>query len=260
MKKSKIWVEVVANDIHIPKHNSKSVNCLFEALKIIKPDGITLNGDIGDWSTFSRHDRFSPPKCHWTDSQFLDASEREYFHLNIFLDKLQYLAPQAKKRYNFGNHEQWVVDFINESPRARKAQFSIEERLSLEGRKYEVNPYTTLKGQRHFTQLGKLFITHGLYTGQHHAKKHVDMMGQSVLYGHLHDIQVYSKITPQDVSHMAWCNGCLCDMGPNYLKGNPTNWNHGFAIVYKWPNGEFQVDIIRIQDGKCVVNGQEIVG
>lgn len=258
--KNKLWIEVVANDIHIPQQDRASVSCLTKAIELVQPDGITLNGDIGDWSTFSRHTRFSPPKCHWNDSQFLDASEKEYANLNIFLDRLDYIAPQAKKRYNFGNHEQWVIDFIRESQRARYPVFDISNRLSLKTRKYEVNPYITSKGQFHFTKLGKLFITHGIYTGQHHAKKHVDMMGQSVLYGHLHDIQVYSKVTPQDISHMSWCNGCLCNKGPEYLRGSPTNWNHGFAIVYVWPSGEFQVDIIRIQDGKCVVNGQEIIG
>lgn len=109
-------------------------------------------------------------------------------------------------------------------------------------------------------QLGKLQVTHGLYACANHAKKHLQEMGTSILYGHLHNIEVASKITPAKVSHMAWCNGCLCDLNPEYLRNKPQNWNHGFAIVYVWPKGEFQVDVIRIQNGKCVVQGKEIVG
>lgn len=253
-KTNKVWVEVVANDIHLPKQNIKALSCLFKSIKLLKPSGITLNGDIGDWGTFSRHTRFSAPKCHWNDSQYYQESLKDYSAVNIFLDTIQKIAPGARKRYNFGNHEIWVDDFIDESPRIRYEKFSLQERLSLHKRGYEVQQYGK------FTNLGKLRVTHGLYTGQHHAKKHVDMMGASILYGHLHDIQVYSKVTPEDVSHMAWCNGCLCNLNPEYLRSKPQNWNHGFAVVYVWPDGNFQVDIIRINKGRCIVNGIEIIG
>lgn len=253
-RKSKIWVEVVVNDIHIPNHNKQAVSCLLKAIAHVKPDGITLNGDIGDWSTFSRHTRFSPPKCYWTDSQFYHESQKEYDALNSFLDQIQKVAPKCRKRWEHGNHEVWVSDFIKESPRTRKELFSLESRLQLKERGYEIFNYND------FMKLGKLRVTHGMYTGQNHAKKHVDAMGTSILYGHLHDIQVHSKVTPEHISHMGWCNGCLCNMNPDYLRNRPQNWNHGFAIVYIWPSGSFQCDIIRINDGKCIVAGQEIIG
>jgi hypothetical protein len=253
-KRNKIWVEVVANDIHIPNHNKKAVSCLLKAIAQIRPNGVTLNGDIGDWGTFSRHTRFSPPKCHWTDSQFYDASAREYDQLNEFLDRVQLAAPRARKRMEFGNHELWVEDFIRESPRTRRDLFGLEKRLALTTRGYDLYKYND------FMKLGKLRVTHGMYTGAAHAKKHVEAMGTSILYGHLHDIQVHSKVTPENISHMGWCNGCLCNMNPDYLRNRPQNWNHGFAIVYVWPNGAFQCDVIRINDGKCIVAGQEIIG
>lgn len=250
----KPWVEIITNDIHIPKHNTKAVSCLTQAIKLVKPDGITLNGDIGDWSTFSRHDRFTPPKCYWNDSVYYRASKREYDKMNQFLDTIDRIAPKARKRFAMGNHEVWVNDFVNESYTARYPLFDLSKRLKLGLRGYEVTQYNE------FMTLGKLRVTHGMYTGQHHAKKHVDMMGKSILYGHLHDIQVHSKVTPERESHMAWCNGCLCDMNPAYLRGRPQNWNHGFAIVYVWPNGSFQVDLIRINKGRCIVHGKEIKG
>lgn len=250
----KIWTEIVINDIHIPKHNKKAVNCVLKAIEHLKPDGITLNGDIMDCGTFSRHDRFSPPKCHWTDSQFYIASLPEYKAMEFFLNKLDRIAPKARKRYMQGNHEIWCDDFIKESPKTREDKFSLEKRLRLHERGYELYNYNE------FMKLGKLQVTHGIYTGQSHAKKHVDAMGSSILYGHLHDIQVYSKVTPDKQSHMAWCNGCLCNMNPEYLRNRPQNWNHGFAVVYIWPDRNFQVDIIRINKGRCMVGGKEIIG
>ncbi len=247
-------IEVVLNDIHIPHQNVKALNCALKAIELIKPQGITLNGDIMDCGVFSRHDRFSPPKCHWTDSQFYDASKKDYEDMNKFLDKIDKIAPKARKRYELGNHEMWVEDFISESKTIRRPRFGLDERLGLKKRGYTLYTYND------FMQLGKLKVTHGIYSGQNHAKKHLQEMGESVLYGHLHNIEVASKITPAHVSHMAWANGCLCNLNPTYLRNKPQNWNHSFAIVYVWPNKEFQVDVIRVQKGKCMVWGKEIIG
>ena len=251
---SKIKTAIVLNDIHIPKHNKKALSCAIQATKLINPDYLILNGDILDCGVFSRHDRFSPPKCHWTDTQFFEASVWDYLEANTFLNTIEKAAPKAQKIYEYGNHEVWVEDFIKESPQIRQPVFGLDERLSLTKRGYKLYKYND------FIKLGKLKITHGIYTSQNHAKKHLQEMGTSILYGHLHNIEVASKVTPESISHMAWANGCLCDLNPEYLRNKPQNWNHGFAIVHVWGSGEFQVDLIRIQDGKCVVQGREIIG
>lgn len=207
-----------------------------------------------DAGTFSRHDRFKFPKQHWTDSQFYEASKYEYDEANLVLDQIDKIAPKARKRFGFGNHEEWINSYIEESPSIRLPRFSIENRLDLKSRGYEVFRYND------FMRLGKLRVTHGIYSCSNHAKKHLEVMGASILYGHLHNIEVASKVTPESTSHMAWANGCLCDLNPAYLKNRPQNWNHSFAIVYVWPNQEFQVDVVRIQKGRCVVWGEEIRG
>ena len=252
--KPKIWKELILTDSYFPEEDKPSINCVYKTIKKIRPDGITLAGDIGNWDTFSRHSRFSPPKCHWTDSQFLENSQHEYDSINLFLDTIDKLVPKARKRFLWGNHENWVDDFIAESKKSRAPQFDITERLMLKERGYTTYPYGEI------VSLGKLRITHGLYTTQNHSKKHVEMMGRSILYGHCHDIQVCSKTTPENISHMAWCIGCLCNLNPDYLRGKPQNWNHGFAIVYLHPDSMFQVDVKRITKGKVMVQGKLLDG
>lgn len=251
---SKLKKAIVLNDIHIPKQNKAALSCALKSMKLIKPDYVILNGDIMDCGFCSRHSRFHPPKCNWTDSQFFNAAKKDYQQMNWFLDQVEKNAPKAQKIYQLGNHEMWLKDFIKESPQTRQGLFGLEERLSLKKRKYKVLTYNQP------IKLGKLKIIHGTYTSQHHAKKHVESYASSVLYGHLHDIQVYSKVTDDAITHMGWCNGCLCDLNPDYLRNKPQNWSHGFAVVYVWPNGHFQVDVIRIHKGRCVVEGKEIVG
>lgn len=245
---------LIANDIHFPKHNKVAVNCFLKVHQLLKPEILVLNGDILDCGTVSRHDRFSPPKCHWTDSQFLEGMQKEFLAAKSFLDILWKDAPKGQRRiFMLGNHEVWLQDFINESPKSR-AIFDIRQNLNLGGYSYEIYKYGD------FINLGKLKVCHGLYTGLNHAKKHVDMMGKSVLYGHNHDIQVHSKVTPESDTHMGWSNGCLSDLNPDYLRNKPQNWNHGFAIVYIYPNSDFQVDLKRITHGKVIVHGQVVQG
>lgn len=260
-KPFKTWL--IANDIHFPKENKAALDCFLQAVSTLKPDGILLNGDIMDCGTFSRHDIFQPPKCHWTDSQFYDAAWDDFNPMNAFLDIIDDLVPKAQKIYNLGNHEEWLLQFIKTSPSTRQPLFGMEERLNLRKRGWKVNKYKDI------FKLGKLRVVHTLFDsgkggggsgGKHHSSKHLDVMGASTIYGHFHDIQCASKITPEKDAHMAFSNGCLCDLNPEYLRNGPTNWSHGFAIVYTFPNGNFQVDLKRIVGGKVIVSGQLIDG
>jgi len=251
-KKKKFWTEVIASDIHVPKNNKKATTLFLKALRSLSPDGITLLGDIGDWDPFSPFKLKKLPYKNYDESRMYDESLVQYATLNKFLDNVAKASPKSKLTWAHGNHEIWVDNYISGNPRARKDLFDISSRLKLKERGYKEYAYNEV------FKLGKLSLLHGMYHGQNHAKQHVLAFSKSVLYGHVHDIQVYSKITVDNESHMAWSNPCLCNLNPEYLRTKPQNWNHGFTIVYKWPNGNFQVNIIRIQNGRCVVEGQEI--
>lgn len=249
-----MWTEIIASDIHVPYENKAALSCFIKAIKEIKPDGVTLNGDIGDWDTFSRHDISRSPKSHWNEEIFYNESIHQYNSMNKLLNSIDKYAPNARKRWAHGNHEMWVYDFIKGNPRARTELFDLDRRLNLKDRGYKLYPYNS------FMRLGKLRVTHGIYVGQHHAKKHLLAVQHSVLYGHNHDIQMHSIVTAEGEARMGFGAGCLCDMNREWMRNRPNNWSHGFAVVYVWPNGAFQVDLIRINNGKCIVQGKEIVG
>jgi len=247
----KIKKTLIFNDIHFPHHNKNALSCMLNVMSKISFDTIIANGDIIDCGSVSRHSIKEAPHKFWTDSQFEEALQTEFDPARTFFTLIDTLQPKAHKVYMQGNHEVWLRDWIHQSPRSRK-NLSLDKQLQLQEKGYKIYPYGA------FYQVGKLEVCHGIYTGSAHAKKHVDMMGQSVLYGHVHDIQTYSKITPKKVTHMAYSNPCLCNLNPDYLRGKPQNWSHGFAIVYTYPNNNFQVDILRIQDDCVVVEGNLI--
>ena len=56
--------------------------------------------------------------------------------------------------------------------------------------------------------------------------------------------------------------GCLKDIekDEDWLLGRPVNWNHGFALVHFWSNGNFIVEVVEILKGKTIFRGEEIKG
>jgi len=81
------------------------------------------------------------------------------------------------------------------------------------------------------------------------------------MYGHWHDLQQHS-ITHMDGQKSAWSLGCLKDIkkDEDWLRGNLTNWNHAFAIVDMYKNGNYSVQIVEIIKGKTSLWGEVIVG
>ena len=45
-----------------------------------------------------------------------------------------------------------------------------------------------------------------------------------------------------------------------WLKGNLHNWNHAFAIVDFFKNGNFKVEVVEIINGKTTLWGNELNG
>ena len=81
------------------------------------------------------------------------------------------------------------------------------------------------------------------------------------MYGHTHDLQRHTK-THRGGTISAWSLGCLKDIeaDEDWLRGSLTNWNHGFAVINFFPNGNYVVEVVEIIKGKTVLWGEEITG
>jgi hypothetical protein len=104
---------------------------------------------------------------------------------------------------------------------------------------------------------GKLNMIHGWYANRYHAAKHLDKMSGNIVYGHVHEFQTESKVlAAMDEQIAAWSIGCLCDLSPEYAKGRPMKWSHGFAVVYMDEYGNFNLYPIRIFNGSFLFEGE----
>ena len=56
--------------------------------------------------------------------------------------------------------------------------------------------------------------------------------------------------------------GCLKDIeaDEDWLSGRLTNWNHAFAIIDFYKNGDYKVEVVEIINGKTSLWGELIDG
>lgn len=242
---------VVVPDVHLPHHDEHALSVALQILKAHKPDIVVFIGDFLDCE----------PLSHWLrDKKRLVEGLRmwEDFKLgNDILDQIE----EVCKRWVFieGNHEDWIRQYIDEHPEV-EGFFELDKGLEFEKRRKRGVRITHLKyGQTH--KIGKAYFTHGTYTCMHHAKKHVDEYGRSIIYGHLHTIQQYVKVSPVDVEdkHLGLCIGCLCSKNPEYMRNKPNGWVHAITTGYIRRDGSFNISPTIIVNGKATFNGKTYV-
>ena len=229
-------------DLHVPFNIP--LMPVWEFAQDFKPDVVVLGGDVHDWTSV----------CHWIadQSRALDGGtiKENYDEMKrVALLPLEQATGDAKKIYLTGNHEFWLHKACEINPNLRGL---VELDRNLKNWKvYPLNvPY---EASRH------LYYLHGVYVNLYHARKHVESYQKSVLYGHTHDCQSHTHISPIDVKHVikGQSCGCLCKMNPGYMKNKPNKWVNAFSVAYvEEKTGFFWDYIVYIIDGRFVWNGR----
>ena len=228
----------------------KAESCLFQAIKIIRPDECVLIGDIGEWNSMSPWQwkrRKRPP------SEFImPIIQKETDAINKWLDKLEYHLSDVKCNkiiVTQGNHEIWADNFALEEARPEYTSYNL---MKIKERGYDWHEHGK------FTKIGKLNFTHGgHFTGLHHAYKTVIGLSASCMYGHFHNVE-FAHVMHLGGAFGAWSIGCLCKLDKNFLNHRPTSWSHAFAIVHVETDGKFHVEIIDVYNGVCWVYGHRL--
>jgi predicted phosphodiesterase len=245
-KEFKTWL--ITSDQHIPHHNESCLKAIFKIMDDIKFDGNVILGDFLDCGVIS----------HWNTNKRktleLKRLKSDYIIGNAVLDEYDKRLPKnAEKLYLFGNHDgSWIDDLLENMPQLEglvepQSQLRLAERGYVS---YKYNEIVKLDNS-------KLYLTHGIYAGGNPVKKHLDETKVNILFGHTHTVASMLSSSPaREVAFSGTNIGCLCDMSPEYMKGKPNAWTHGFAICYVFPDGQFDVHNIRIVNGKFIYNGK----
>lgn len=236
---------IFATDLHWPRHDKQSVKVLKQFIKDFKPDIFIMGGDWMNMDSMN----------HWIENRdvaLANSSIKEEFDgFNSFLDKFFKGFPKkCKKVFMIGNHEQWANDYRLANPKF-KGYLEIESNLRFKERKIKVVKFNEV------FRLGKMNFIHGYYTNDNHTKKMCQNYRKSVFYGHTHDVQSWTHVSPIDQRdyHTSQSVGCLCNMNMTYMKNKPNRWVHGFLAFYVHPRDRtFSAYQIRIPDGKFTWN------
>lgn len=236
---------LIYGDVHAPHHNEVAIKSILKLADDVKFDMLINIGDFLDYGCIS----------HWNQNKHktleMKRLKNDYIIGNAILDEFDKRMPKNCEKHFFkGNHELWIQDLLEKTPQL-EGLIEPESQLFLVDRKYKVYEYNDV------VAFGKLNITHGIYACANAVKKHVDELKTNILFGHTHTIASMLSSSPaREIAFSAYNIGCLCDMAPDYMKNRPHGWSHGFAVAYFFPNGYFDVQIIRIIEGKFIFNNK----
>lgn len=231
---------LLLSDIHVPYHNIEAVTKAIEYGKQKKVNSIIFNGDTIDFYGLSRYEK-DPRK-----RRFSEEMELARQLLNVFRKEFDGVPFYFK----LGNHEERYEAYLRtKAPELLgTAEFTLDTLL-----KFGELGCTLIQDKR-IIKAGKLNILHGHEFGNstfspvNPARGYYMRAKASVICGHNHQTSEHSENNLEGKVVSTWSTGCLCEMHPQYMPIN--KWNHGFAYVEVFEDGTYEVDNLKIINGK----------
>lgn len=243
---------VVISDIHVPYHDQKAADALCDFIKDFQPEGFVINGDYLDFielSSFSASSVASLENLRVADT---------FGAGNALLNQYEKaLGKKVKEKYFLsGNHEDRVRRWAEKGDNAvwlGHDALDVDKQLNLKKRGFK---YIEAYPEGHI-RLGKLIVTHGRWSGQNPAARHVNSYRHSVMLGHVHTPGMHYASAfghPQAgyvTGHMADANSKALSYAPQ-----PNSWCQGFGVVYVRDNGEFNAQLVNFWNGVFFYGGK----
>lgn len=230
----------------VATHNLKAVKAVMRFVEDFKPEAVLLVGDQLNCG----------PISHWVKGQ---PRVTENFRLKDEMDMLDALILQPIddvpiKMWFKGNHEMWIQNHIDAHPSV-EGLVEPENYLDLRKRGYQIYE------QGEVGSLGNLHFVHGdvaMKGGKDPAGKLMFKYRRNIRAGHLHTYAACVDVTPVDSRdyHTAILVPSLSTRNPAYAKNDSSNHLAGFLYGWVWPGGKFWDQVVIINDGAFMYNGQ----
>ena len=239
---------ILLPDIHYPHYDEAVMDALEEFIIDYDPDELVYMGDQISLDCISGWNKRKPLL---KEGQRL-LKDYDGFDYHVLQTHENITREDCRRTFMIGNHEQRVEWYCEEHPEL-KGMIDIDKHLDLTGRGYNIIPFNEIHN------VGKLSVIHGFYWNKYHAAKTLEAFEGNVVYAHVHNPQMYAKVSPIDRKgyHTATSLPCLCNIKPDYHKNAPNFWINGFGIVEHLPaTGYFNLYTIIIIDGSFMYNGK----
>lgn len=230
---------LILSDIHLPYYDVEALSIALHWASDKDINAIILNGDTMDMYQASRYTK---------DRRLRDLSGE----IEMTRDFLRQLKDEfsCPIYFKIGNHEdRWETYLRTQAPELLGiSDFELRNVL-----RFGELGVTEVKS-RQMIKAGKLNILHGHEFGHSvfspvNAARGLYMRAKaSAIIGHHHQTSEHSEKDLLGDVVTTWSMGCLCGLSPEYMPYN--KWNHGFAFVEVFNNGDFELKNLRIIDGK----------
>ncbi len=246
---------MVLPDLHVPHQDKPALRVVMKAVKHLQPRKVVILGDWLDCEAFSKH----PVKSR-AEARAGTFFKQEITPTNLILDQLQENSDELI--YIEGNHEHRVERMVAERGGIWEdlADLVSPRRLLSEGRsRFTWVPYVPSKGllkETAYQIADDLLAIHGWSYARHCATVHLRAAKKwSVVFGHCHRRVYASSRDPiDDRQYEAWSPGCLSKLQPLYMAHNPTDWAHGFSLIYVRNDGSSWTNYtVPIHKGRCIL-------
>lgn len=234
---------LVGSDCHyMPGEPSTAHLAFIEAIKLVKPDVICLNGDVAEFGTISRH-----PALDLTPKPSLKDE------LHIVRDRvgeIERVAGNAVLHHTWGNHDlRLQVRLANQSP-----EFAGLIDLDM-----------FMPGWLHSMSLlvnNNTMILHKWAQGVHASFNNVVKGGLSIITGHTHRLNC-RPFTDYRGTRYGIETGSMADFDNdcfNYTQETPKSWENGFVLL-TFKDGELLYpEFCQVKNGHAFFRGQNILG
>ena len=258
----------------IPTHDERAIDVALEICAAATPDVIVNLGDTLDLPEWSSK-FLVKPEFVLTTQPTIDAAHR-------FLSRQRAICPTAQIFLLGGNHDKRIGDAITRNAmaalRLRRAEapddwpvLSIPHLLRLDDLEvtyvgaYPAGRLPITSGSDRMTPL---WAVHGEKLD---VVKVARSEHQSFVQGHIHRISLHTEtreVNGKPETVMAFSPGCLCRVDgavPSTKSGEDEmgrpvtrweNWQQGMALVTETPDGDWTVEMIRIDDGRAIWRGR----
>ena len=253
MRRNQTGLWVFASDIHVPATDWKVFDAMMAFVKNNKIRGFILGGDQLDNSEISHHNK---KKIIFRERGAYKANT-ELFNNRVLKPLEAALSEDTEKIWIEGNHDNWESQLVEEQP---ELEGSIERPLllGLESRGWQMVPLG--KGYK----VGKLLAIHGEtltgmgnQAGKYPSATAVDKYAQSVIHGHVHTMQCFTKVLPHDHTEKwaAYSSPVIAKRNPTYARNKPNAVVNGFSIIEVRDDGRFNVYPVVVTGGKFTFAG-----
>lgn len=242
-------------DVHLPHQDDEAVACALGIVHAWQPDLIVQPGDMcdaGQWSSHGRKSRREAKAVAW---------QQELALAGLFCDELHAASGGADVLWALGNHEARAERELLAMPWGEGIADLVSPEVVV-GRSrpwLKIHPYGA--GPADWPEIAPgLVVVHGLDEGRHATAAHLQTCAPfSVLHGHTHrPVHLFRSLPPGGYQH-AISPGCLSDLQPAWLRGKPSGWAHGAALINVAVDGAWDVSLVSIHRGRAILPwGEEI--